>query len=705
MAVRAPPAAARSFDFAYDPVYTLSSERDQARVRLVAQTTMQTLVKVPHYATMFSSLPHRPAYSLRLEARIPQPALLMTAHRPGRETMCGNEEVRGRSRYRFFQRPHIPFLLSHPVELILQQPRVVGEEHGVAGIPAVRSVSVQTDFRDSETQTEPFSPPYIVPPGVPMPEILTLTALTHERGLPAGLAEVEMIERLRARRAWEESLPSLHDAERRDQRRRLMEEAERREWAFREREIHLLQEERVRVLEELLWRREHGRANAIAAQVDVKRRAEEELRREAQDVIRRQHLRSVRKLVARWVRVVEGAAPSRDVIHDYTDPASRAFAPLTRLGQFTKTKHGHPTEKQGRQVQPQLLNSYHGLLELESCLPASLFNVRVSQPKMEPRAARQMAMMDEAYKALRERREMQVSPPLRFLEQVEKPEPRPPTPTTHTSSQEEDKRELAAIFLQKLLRGRSTQNEMFEQKELRLELIREVRSTHALQAAEQAALRATKQATLALQRQHAVHQNQVEERSSVLSACEGSALSHLLLHTAQELERLQVERRLHAACLLAERRRRRREATEGGRRQHEERARREHDEVFKQVVGVHQATVDEFLESVLLNAMESTSEAQARLEVQILAEQLDEMSRETQHSLTPHQAQEVVAELVHGFLIPETQRREVREKVKAAQRRHLAAAHGVVLAAARSTKQSALSSASASSCRLSRFDM
>lgn len=57
------------------------------------------------------------------------------------------------------------------------------------------------------------------------------------RGLPAGLAEVEMIERARAKRAWEASLPPLSDSEQMEKRRRMMEEQERKEWAFREQEI------------------------------------------------------------------------------------------------------------------------------------------------------------------------------------------------------------------------------------------------------------------------------------------------------------------------------------------------------------------------------------------------------------------------------------------------------------------------------------
>ena len=50
---------------------------------------------------------------------------------------------------------------------------------------------------------------------------------------------------------------------------------------------------------------------------------------------------------------------------------------------------------------------------------------------------------------------------------------------------------------------------MYEGKEKRMELIRELRSTHALQEAEQTMKKQEKQATLALQRQRRLHEHQV----------------------------------------------------------------------------------------------------------------------------------------------------------------------------------------------------
>lgn len=119
------------------------------------------------------------------------------------------------------------------------------------------------------------------------------------QGLPAGLAQVEMIERARAKREWEKTLPELSDGEQVEKRRfviitytiqntcictcnttviqyaltcttctvyvctflymycrRMMEEQERLEWSYREMEIEEIQNERMELLRKMLQQRE-----------------------------------------------------------------------------------------------------------------------------------------------------------------------------------------------------------------------------------------------------------------------------------------------------------------------------------------------------------------------------------------------------------------------------------------------------------------
>ena len=44
--------------------------------------------------------------------------------------------------------------------------------------PLTRTVYVQTDYRDIETQTDPYSPEYVVRPGA-QPELLTLATMCY----------------------------------------------------------------------------------------------------------------------------------------------------------------------------------------------------------------------------------------------------------------------------------------------------------------------------------------------------------------------------------------------------------------------------------------------------------------------------------------------------------------------------------------------
>lgn len=101
---------------------------------------------------------------------------------------------------------------------------------------------------------------------------------------------------------------------------------------------------------------------------------------------------------------------------------------------------------------------------------------------------------------------------------------------------------------------------------------------------------------------------------------------------SKELVRLQEERRVHAFAMLAERQRRLREAEESGQRQREERLRRTEDEVFKQVVRVHQSSVDSYLEDVILLSLEQTATEQARAEVRRQADIINTVAHQFQHT-------------------------------------------------------------------------
>nr|DBA34622.1 TPA: hypothetical protein GDO54_002168 [Pyxicephalus adspersus] len=656
--------ASRTYDF----LYVVSIPGICTTYR--AYVSHDRVQKVPEYPTMFSELVHQPRYTLRLQLKDPVPPFIDRQWRGRGEQrmlalkqLAGSQpafsanqqhveraEVTGRSRYKYFERPLIPFSQQAPTNVLLAVSRA---EHSPRPerppTPLVRTVAIQTDYRDSEAQTDPYSPEFVVRPGS-VPEILMLANLTWGPGLPAGLAEVEMIERAREKRAWEATLPPLNDSTQLEKRRKMMDEQERKEWAFREQEIEKLQKARLEVLKMLLQKRKESQNELDSKRLDAKWSKLQTEKEERIKQIRKEHIQG----------------KSRHIKGSTSNYASQTYAPLSRIGYFPDRLSAQYT------VKSPFLDSYQGLLDLEANLPDFVTQPRVRAPK--PRTTtrdgflKRDALLDRELKQVHEallkkkNHSQQPQKPLRFLQKIEKPAPRPATPRVPEPPEGDEEKELAVIFLQKLIRGRAIQNMMFEGKEKRLELIQELRTTHALQEEGQMLKKEDKQEVLALQRQRELDQHKASVQEEHLSRLEGEVLSDMFDFLSKELVRLQEERRIHAFAMLAERHRRIREAEESGRRQVEERRRREEDEIFRQVVNIHQSTVDSYLEDIILSAMENTAEEQAREEIQRKAQEINDIAYQMESSRTRLQSEEIAAELVYSFLIPEIQKKTVRER-------------------------------------------
>ncbi|NWH56757.1 CFA91 protein, partial [Geococcyx californianus] len=235
------------------------------------------------------------------------------------------------------------------------------------------TVGTQTDYRDGEAQTDPYSPEYTVLSGS-VPELLTLATLTWGRGLPAGLAEVEMIERARKKRAWEATLPSMNDASQIMKRRKMMAAMERKEWAFREQEIEKLQEVRLEALKKLLQNRQKNKNDLDTMHLGYHWQILQKAKEEKIKKIQHDCALMLRKLIAKRKNVI-GKLERRDIIKEYADFASQTYAPLTRIGFF-------PDNHSERYVVKNFyLNTFAGLCELEASLPDSVTQVKTKAPK------------------------------------------------------------------------------------------------------------------------------------------------------------------------------------------------------------------------------------------------------------------------------------------------------------------------------------
>ncbi|NXN17293.1 CFA91 protein, partial [Indicator maculatus] len=235
------------------------------------------------------------------------------------------------------------------------------------------TLGTQTDYRDGEAQTDPYSPEYVVPGGS-IPELLMLATLAWGRGLPAGLAEVEMIERAREKRAWEANLPAMDSASNITKRRKMMDHMERKEWAFREQEIEKLQEVRLEVLKKLLQRQEETQNKLNAKRLDYHWQNHQKAKEEKIKKINRDCALMLRKLIAKRKNVM-GKLERRDIIKEYTDFASQIYAPLSRNGYF-------PDNHSERYVVKSFyLDTFAGLCELEASLADYITQVKIKAPK------------------------------------------------------------------------------------------------------------------------------------------------------------------------------------------------------------------------------------------------------------------------------------------------------------------------------------
>ncbi|CAK6441685.1 unnamed protein product [Pipistrellus nathusii] len=695
----------RTYDYLYDPLFTVSSEQDHTHANVQAFLSRSRLRKVPRFRNMFSNLIHYPRHSIYWSKADPVPPFINREWRGHEEKqrealqqlgvydtsfqmpkeVYEDPDVTGKNRYKYFERPFLPYYQETPPHVVLAS--TISETYTFPPAsskhqpsPSKHPVGTQTDFRDSEAQTDPYSPEYVVCQDS-IPELLTLATLTWGRGLPAGQAEVEMIERAREKRAWEATLPSLTDTAQYEKRRRMMNAMERKEWAFREQEIEKLQEIRLEVLKELLRKRLKKNNEMAMKHLNTQWSNLQEAKEAKLAKIRRAHVSAIRKLMGKRENVEE-KFQRRNIIKDYSDYASQVYGPLSRLGRF-------PDNDEDFVVKNHFLDTYEGLVQLESCLPDFVIQPRIKAPRPKAtttkagflkRAAKLENELAEVHKILLDKRNRVPEPkkPLLFLQRKPIPQPRLPTPTLEMTSNEEEDIEKAVIFLQKLLRGRVIQNVMFEGKEKRLELIQELRTTHALQEDDRLVRKMEKQVTLALQRQRNLHEHKVSLIENHLAGLEGRTLADMFDFLSKELVRLQEERRIHAFAMLAERQRRMREAEESGRRQVEQRRLREEDEIFKEVVKVHQSTISSYLEDIILNTEANTAEEQARAEIEKMAQEINDIAYEMENRRTQLQSEEIVAELVYSFLIPEVQKDFVKEKVRNAQRKHILAAHQIL---------------------------
>jgi hypothetical protein len=643
--------------------------------------------RVPDDKYMFSELPHYPRQTIQVNSKEVLPDhverdWIPPAYKvqPGAEST----EITGRFRHKFFSRPNkqtlstLPHIVMYAMKDSVAKGRGMGLSVPTGPEPKSKTVGTQSVYRESEAQTNPYSPDYFIVPGQ-VPEVLTLTHLTSSAGLPATEAELAMIERTRQKRLFESMLPPPTDEFNLTIRAQLMEAQEFRNWADREKIIRELQDKRLALLKDALGERSEKREAAQDDKVERMRQRKEEERDRTLAACQRRRIKVLRKMQKERQKS-ETRSTKRDVIAEYADFNSQVYAPLAR--------HGHvPDSNTARiEVQPADLTTFPGLVQLEQSLPPHLLRAADKHPK---------DMTNKAKSSYQVRKDLEMANALKTAMDGIKKElqpseeakdgtagsgtaagvkrtyvrnilDRPETPRTKDDVlPEEEEQEAAVLLLQRIIRGRAYQNLMFEGKEKRLDLINELR----------AAERFAETATTVEEKRYL---DQIREKAfeGVLESIQGSVISQTLDQLSKELLRFQQERRIAAMVWLAEKDRRMRQARESGRRQAEERLREREDEMFRQIMGVHQGTVDSYLEEVLTNTVEQAAQSRALTEARLKAAKINQVVDSLESSV--QEPEVVVRELVQSFNLPHVQHEVVKRRIAVENKRFSEAARGAL---------------------------
>lgn len=596
--------------------------------------------------------------------------------------------VSGSARCKYFQRPMVPQLDAVPPSVLLAPTKTQDplQTNGTAQKQS-HNVSIQTIYREEEAQTDPYSPDYVLAGDVP-PQVLLLKEMSFAGGhLPVGIKEVEMIEHAKAKQRLMSSLPPATDEASLALRKRLLELQEMRELAIRQRQIDEAHEARLTELDRALVERDAEADFVIEQRIEAMRQRYMEKRDRSLDCIQAQRLKVLRKLsIARGKLRMPSSLPvyghrrrrHRDIIEEYASYASRVYAPMKREGQLPdKTSQVVDVST----VAPMLATSA-GILDVLAGqgIPAKLTSSNAVKPfsnahstpgvsttqrkdqqltadllKMTARIERQKAAAaaSASSNASPGSKNAALSLPSKYHSASNPPS----TPGLPVTDESEELLDQALVLLQRLLRGRAVQNEMFEGKKRRHELIKELRVPTSTTSAGKQQSNET----------HAVFEK------AAFEAIAGETTSALLDKLAQELQRREEKEHIETIVRRADAERRRREAEEAETRQAEETVRERTDEAYRQVMRAHFETARSYVDEIVELALEECARREA------LAELCDDDEFKVQLENQLEAARiDFVHDLVASFLGPAIDKWHARQHTHEAEKHLTHAAQDVI---------------------------
>lgn len=538
----------------------------------------------------------------------------------------------GSDRPLFFATPKVVQVEATSPEIVLARkppapvvtPRKVVESH------EKYDMAVQTMFRESEAQTDPWLPD------------------TTEKTKPKAWFEEEELESL-----------SL------EERQKKLVELEVEQWAKRDRYIVEIQQQRLNLMVQKFQTREDEAATIRQKRVENVLNDREKRRQEAVERIEKKRLKVLRTLTEQRRQMTAKKHTRRDIVNEYSNKGSSAYAPLRRQGRADAQCYMDHAVYGKRDVLTD--NSLQALSDIEAMYQKTEVTPLKSAKNWRRSERQHQQYLKSVEDSVLEKRggvEKKVQT-LKIAQRIEKPPPRPATPEVRPGV-EDDEREMAVILLQRLLRGRALQSEMFRCLENQRQLIRELRTVEALKEVEEKAETEEEKEAAEKARKH------MQDAATV----EGRVAGEMLSFLNHQLQRRLEERRIDAMMKLAERERRRREAEESGRREEELKRQAIEDEAFRRIMGTNYETAESYLESIINSSIESSA---TLLATEIAKKDAEKITNFTSTAANRHGDDTIVArDLVAAFLFPEVEKEKLRKGLRIEQKKFRRAAENTV---------------------------
>ncbi|XP_055641283.1 cilia- and flagella-associated protein 91-like [Toxorhynchites rutilus septentrionalis] len=652
----------RVFDHIYDPLFIASDRKDICRANNVALSRSAPIGIFPVYQTMFSELP-RMTRNHYVMHRNPLPYYPDVQVKSGCKPPQINDlsRILGTERSKFFCHP----TAGESGTLVKMSDSIDDFCHCDQSVePRCRDVGSQTVYRESSAQTQPWMPSAVLKDAdFGTAEIVYVAEVIQHTRYP-GINEVEIIERARKKRSWEYALGSCDSVEEWAQQKLVLQIFEWEEWVARERQIDRYQMLRLQLVAKIMEKRERDTKQATESKMENTKNRINAERNKAMEKLRINHERNIRKLEKKRM---DSKANKFQSTHSSKADEPSALMASSKKGQCKKSYH----------YDPNLIEVGLTKLERKTTVAHKLSDVNNQRPELwKPKQVCRESQkgfwsdhfLKKLYESLKHFRHMRESKPLppECLIVVSSPtESTLTSPPILSEEREDDLLYQQAVLLQKLLRGRATQEMIHKDYAADRDMVEDLIATHRLPVVEEFfPIDAIKTGSVREKYLHILRNEQLLDE--FIETSTHAQMTSLMTTLERELSRLQNERNAQAFYLLTEQERYFREARET--RHISEMKFQDNEELAV------------YLENALLERVDEENLDQTRAKIHEMVRKFDTEADQRISSVDePDRSQDNIASyLMDEMMIPDIFRRAVRENIRLKQKPLLAEAQEAI---------------------------